>query len=139
MAKGNKLLAMSLAATLATGSALTSVAHADQLSDVVFDEAQPRGGSIVVDALIARPILTASTVVGSALFIASLPFSLPGGTVANTWDTLVLTPSEQAFIRCLGCTPTQHERIRAERKTAQLAEDAARSEAEKTEAAAPVN
>lgn len=134
MVKGKKLLAMSLAVTMAASTALSGVARADQMSDDIFDESRPKGGSMIMDALIARPLLAGATVVGAAFFVVSMPFSLVGGTVGHTWERMVLTPGEQAFIRCLGCTPVQHERIRSERKTAQLADDAATARVEEAPA-----
>lgn len=130
MVKGNKLLAMSLAVSMVASTALSGMARADQMSDDIFDESRPKGGSMLMDALIARPLLAGATVVGAGFFLVSMPFSLVGGTVGHTWDRMVVTPGEQAFIRCLGCTPVQHERIRSERKTAQLADDAANVAAE---------
>lgn len=117
MGKSKKLLAMTLAATLAAGSTLSNVAQADQMSDQVFDESRPSGGAMVVDTLIARPILIAGTLIGAGLFVISVPFSLLGGNPRGALHALVATPAESAFLRCLGCTPVQNERMAAEYKT----------------------
>src|SRR5690606_29481786 len=55
------------------------------------------------DALFARPVLIATTVVGAAVYIVSLPFSLLGGNAGEAGEVLVLGPAKAAFWRCLGC------------------------------------
>ncbi len=67
-------------------------------------EAQPSGGAMVVDALVARPLLVVATAAGTGLFLVSLPFTALGGNVGGAAETLVKTPAEAAFRRCLGCT-----------------------------------
>ncbi|MGR2739926.1 hypothetical protein ACUY1T_15915 [Billgrantia sp. Q4P2] len=67
-------------------------------------EARPSGGAMVADALIARPLLLVATLGGTALFVVSLPFSAMGGNVDAAAETLVKTPAEATFRRCLGCT-----------------------------------
>ncbi len=67
-------------------------------------EAQPSGGAMVVDALVARPLLIVATAAGTGLFLVSLPFTALGGGVGSTAETLIKTPAEAAFRRCLGCT-----------------------------------
>lgn len=126
MVKRNKLLVTALAATLAAASSMSGVARAE--SAATFGDARPGGISMMADALIARPFLMGATAIGAGLFTLSLPFTLVGGTTDHTWDTLVVTPAEAAFVRCLGCTPVQHERARAERIT-QRQVDAAAAEA----------
>lgn len=66
-------------------------------------EARPSGAAMTLDALIARPLLAAATVGGSAVFVVSLPFTLLGGGVGEAADTLIKTPAEATFRRCLGC------------------------------------
>jgi hypothetical protein len=56
------------------------------------------------DALIARPILLAMTMVGAVVFVASLPFSLIGGNAGQAAEVLVAGPARATFARCLGCT-----------------------------------
>ncbi|MFY0991750.1 hypothetical protein [Halomonas sp. C05BenzN] len=67
-------------------------------------EAQPSGGAMVADALVARPLLVAATLGGTAVFLVSLPFTALGGGVDTAAETLIKTPAEAAFRRCLGCT-----------------------------------
>ncbi|MCE0734134.1 hypothetical protein LWH48_15315 [Halomonas sp. G15] len=67
-------------------------------------EAQPSGGAMIADAVIARPLLAAATVGGTAVFLVTLPFTALGGGVDTAAETLIKTPAEAAFRRCLGCT-----------------------------------
>ncbi|WP_444985570.1 hypothetical protein [Halomonas mongoliensis] len=67
-------------------------------------EAQPSGGAMVADALIARPLLAVATVAGTAVFLVSLPFTALGGGVDTAAEALIKTPAEATFRRCLGCT-----------------------------------
>ena len=58
------------------------------------------------DALVARPFGLALTVIGSAVFVVSLPFTALAGGVGEAADTLVMTPAKETFFRCLGCVHT---------------------------------
>jgi hypothetical protein len=107
----------SLVASAVVAAAVSSPALADQYSDQIFGEDHVSGGAILMDALIARPVLFVGTAVGASLFVVSAPFSLAGGNVGTAWETLVEVPAGHAFSRCLGCTPVQHERAKAARAT----------------------
>jgi len=79
--------------------------RADNLSgDPVYKNDTPKGFAMVGDLLVARPLLVGATLVGTALFIVSLPFSLASGSVGSTAESLVLEPGREAFVRCLGCS-----------------------------------
>jgi len=58
--------------------------------------------SVVVDVLVARPISFAATVVGSALFVVSLPFAAASRSTKDTAETLVVTPARDLFTRPVG-------------------------------------
>jgi hypothetical protein len=45
--------------------------------------------------------------VGTGLFVVTLPFSALGGNVKETADTLVVGLAKSTFTRCMGCTETQ--------------------------------
>lgn len=65
-----------------------------------FDEVTD--ASIAGDFLFCRPLGIAFTVVGSVLFVASLPFSLLGDNVGQVANTLVVEPARFTFTRPLG-------------------------------------
>jgi hypothetical protein len=70
-------------------------------------EERPGGAAMMADLLVARPLGIVFTVVGTAAFVVSLPFSAAGGNVGEAAEKLVLNPARETFVRCLGCT-TQH-------------------------------
>ena len=67
--------------------------------------AAPSAEAMLVDGLIYRPLYLASTVLGTGVFIVTLPFSAAGGNVRDAGERLVLEPAREAFSRCLGCLP----------------------------------
>ena len=69
----------------------------------IYNSEAPKGYAMMGDLLIARPLLIAVTVVGAAAFIVSFPFSLMGGNVGDSAQSLVGDPMREAFVRCLGC------------------------------------
>lgn len=80
--------------------AFASVGHARTLDE------SPSALAMTGDALFARPVLLATTIVGSAVYLVSLPFSLLGGNAEEAGDVLVVGPAKATFVRCLGCTMT---------------------------------
>lgn len=98
---------LALVVSVSVGAASVP-AFADDLStaeDVV--NSRPTAAAMIGDALIARPGLIAMTVIGSGLFVVTLPFSALGGNVGEAGHMLVVGPAKSAFLRCLGCTETQ--------------------------------
>jgi len=67
-------------------------------------EDEPTGGEMMADALVARPIGLATTILGAATFVITLPFSALGGNIDQAADKLVVEPGRETFVRCLGCT-----------------------------------
>lgn len=63
----------------------------------------PSAMEMAFDGLIIRPITLVATVLGSAIWVATLPFSLLGGNAGEAADVLVIGPAEATFLRCLGC------------------------------------
>jgi hypothetical protein len=58
--------------------------------------------SVAVDVVVARPVSFALTVVGSALFVVSLPVAITAGGVDKVAKTLVVGPAKDTFTRPLG-------------------------------------
>ena len=67
-------------------------------------EENPSAGAMMADLLVARPLLLAGTVLGTAVYVVALPFTLLGGNAGDAAETLVLDPAEATFLRCLGCS-----------------------------------
>ena len=118
MVKGNKVLAMTLAATLAIGAVLPVDAQADQMTDEIFDESHPSAAAMFLDTFGARPVYIVTAVVGVAVTAVSLPFSLLGGNTGEVAKAWIGVPAKNAFLRCVGCTPAQDDRKEAESASA---------------------
>lgn len=75
-------------------------------------EANPHGPSgidMAADLLIGRPVLLATTIVGSAIWLVALPFSALGGNVEESAEALVIGPARATFVRCLGCSSNTYQ------------------------------
>ncbi|WP_111657718.1 hypothetical protein [Isoalcanivorax indicus] len=83
----------------------------------VYAEERPGELATIGDAVFVRPVMLVVTGLGLVAFTASLPFSALGGNVDEAGERLVKAPARSTFLRCLGCTPAQHEQRRAERRT----------------------
>lgn len=70
-----------------------------------------RGSDMVLDLVITRPFGLAASVVGAALFVVALPFTIPSGSVQESANQLVKRPLEYTFDRPLG----EFERCGADR------------------------
>ena len=64
---------------------------------------EPDVYEMATDAVIARPVGTAITILGAAAFVVTLPFSALGGNIKQSAQTLVVKPAKETFVRCLGC------------------------------------
>lgn len=67
-------------------------------------EETPSALAMTGDALLARPLLLATTLGGSAIYVVSYPFSYLGGNSGEAAEVLVGGPFRATFSRCLGCT-----------------------------------
>jgi hypothetical protein len=65
---------------------------------------EPPTPAAMVGDVITRPIMLGATIIGTGLFLATLPFSLIGGNAGQAGDVLVVKPFQATFMRCLGCT-----------------------------------
>jgi hypothetical protein len=80
---------------------------AGETSDASKPETQykPTAEQMIIDGLVYRPLSLAGTLLGTGLFIVTLPFSLLGGNADVAGERLVLEPANSTFDRCLGCLP----------------------------------
>jgi len=69
----------------------------------------PSGLDMAADLIIGRPVLLATTIVGSAIWLVALPFSALGGNVEESTEALVIGPAKATFVRCLGCSSNAYE------------------------------
>ena len=62
----------------------------------------PSGMAMAADLVIARPLGLAATVLGTVVFVASLPFQALAGNVSDPARRLVVEPASFTFTRPLG-------------------------------------
>lgn len=102
-----------MARRLSRGFSVLAMALVLMLPQLGYSQAvqeQPSALAMTGDLLIARPLLLCATVLGTAVYVVSLPFSLAGGNAAGAADTLVLGPAKATFVRCLGCTKSGYRK-----------------------------
>jgi len=66
------------------------------------DHKSSSGPAMVADLVLIRPIGLIATVLGSVVFVVSLPFTLLGGNVDEAAKSLVVEPAKFTFVRPLG-------------------------------------
>lgn len=66
------------------------------------EKEQPLAARLIVDVLIARPIGFASTILGTGVFVAWLPYTLPTLSVGESAKGLIVDPFKFTFMRPLG-------------------------------------
>ena len=104
---GKKMLRLAAIIVLCT-TLLPAAYAADKLkisghyrNDAVFIE-PGSGEAMVLDAFVFRPIGLATTLIGGAAFVVSLPFTVLGGNVDEAADKLIVEPIDYTFKRKLG-------------------------------------
>lgn len=103
---------MRLMATLRNSAAIAAASLTLFFSPTASAERineKPSAGAMVADALVARPLYFVLSQVGSAVYGVTLPFTLLGGNATEAAETLVVTPLQAGFIRCLGCSSVESQ------------------------------
>jgi len=92
--------------SLLAGAVLSLAAASASAQDGTGYEAtasgSPSAAAMTVDLLVARPLGLAATVIGTVVFVASLPFSALAGNVGDPARKLVAEPAKFTFVRPLG-------------------------------------
>jgi hypothetical protein len=71
-------------------------------STLSFAVSTDKDEAMLLDTLIGRPAGLVATVVGTAVFVVGLPFSLLGGNTGDTARNLVVNPARFTFGRPVG-------------------------------------
>ena len=123
--QGKKMKRVITAVALAS---MMSVSMAACATDVMENgsgtvSGRPTVWAMGIDAGLVRPVGVAATIIGAGIFVVTLPFSLLGGNMEESAESLVLAPAKMTFLRCLGCTEGQdnenRDRIKAHQVDAQ--------------------
>ena len=65
---------------------------------------RPSASEMTLDMLFVRPAMFVGTLLGTGIYVISLPVSLLGGNAKEAANKLVVSPFRATFLRCLGCT-----------------------------------
>lgn len=94
---------------LMAAAALSVMLVAPQISVAQQVDEEPSALAMAGDAIVARPLGLVFTVVGTALYLVTLPFTLAGGNAKQAGKELVVGPAQATFVRCLGCTTSGYK------------------------------
>ncbi len=61
-----------------------------------------KGTDMLVDVVIMRPLGVATMLIGTALTVVALPFTIPTGSVGESAREMIVKPAEFTFKRPLG-------------------------------------
>lgn len=120
------VLAGVFATTLMLSGMAPLSAEASNRPGQEYGKESAREFAMVGDIFLVRPVMGLITVAGLATFTATLPFSALGNNVDEAAETLVRHPANNTFLRCLACTPTEHEQKQRERRTRKAEREAQR-------------
>jgi hypothetical protein len=67
-----------------------------------YDDGPYNGGAVAVDVFLVRPFCLLGTIIGSAIFVVSLPVAIPSRSVHSAAHALVVVPAHATFTRPLG-------------------------------------
>jgi hypothetical protein len=70
---------------------------------------EPSAPVVAADGLIARPLGLATTIAGTALFLVTLPFSAPSGSVNESAQGMIVRPGGYTFVRPMGRSDARFE------------------------------
>jgi hypothetical protein len=80
----------------------TSLVHATAHSSYLTRTEDVSAEAMIVDGLLLRPGGIVATVVGTAVFVVTLPFSIPPRSVDKAAQKLIMDPARYTFVRPLG-------------------------------------
>lgn len=89
------VLSAALSFSLAVGSLPAQAAS-------YADDDEPDAGDMLADAVVVRPLTFIAGLVGGALWVVSLPFTIPGGNAGEVADKAFTGPMRYTFYRPLG-------------------------------------
>ncbi len=88
-----------ISAVLALALVATPLATVAQSEEPVTGD---RTTDMVLDVVVMRPLGLVATVLGTALTVVALPFTIPSGSVGASAHALIVRPAEYTFKRPLG-------------------------------------
>lgn len=99
----NRILVYTLVVTLSISGLLLSGSVVAAGCDTDYRQGkEPVAGAMLADAVVVRPLTLVASVLGAAIWVVTLPFTLLGGNTDEAGDVLVLDPLCYTFKRPLG-------------------------------------
>jgi len=98
-------IAITLVVCLLVSASLAHAAASGTMrkaSDLETRLQEPRAETMIIDFLLLRPLGLVGTALGTAVFVVSLPFSLPTKSADKAAQKLVVDPAKFTFARPLG-------------------------------------
>lgn len=99
------MLAVSLLWSLSGTATAGVLGYSMDRADKGFQDkpnAEPSASVVAADGLIARPLGLATTIAGTGLFLVTLPFSIPSGSVNESAQGMIVRPGGWTFVRPMG-------------------------------------
>lgn len=93
-----RLISVGVAMIILVSISLTPLSAAEPI--------EPSPDEVAADLLFVRPLALCSIVVGSVIFIGSLPFTIPTGNLSLAGRKLVVAPIKYTFEKPLGALDT---------------------------------
>lgn len=94
-----KVVGCALAACVGLVPALIPV---ETLANDIERTEEPTAGEMMFDGVVVRPLMLGGTIIGAAIFVATLPFSIPAGGVSGAGRKLIAEPAGYTFTRPFG-------------------------------------
>ena len=83
--------------------------RADKQKFTLKTQEAPSSLWVASDAILGRPLGLAATIVGTTLFVVTLPFTVPSDSVSEAGQGLVVTPGGWTFVRPMGLPDPRFE------------------------------
>jgi hypothetical protein len=80
----------------------TSLVHAAEDSSYIARSDDVSAEAIIADGLLLRPSGVLATMLGTVVFVVTLPFSIPTKSVDKAAQKLIVDPAKYTFVRPLG-------------------------------------
>lgn len=81
---------------------VSGVSTAQPVSDTTPSPSERAVGAILLDFFLLRPLGLAGTAIGSAIYVVTLPVSLPTRSARHVARHMVIAPAQYTFVRPLG-------------------------------------
>ncbi len=81
---------------------MSGTSAAQSASQTTPSPSERAAGAIVLDFFLLRPLGLLGTAIGSAIYVVTLPVSLPTRSAQHVAEQLVIAPAQYTFTRPLG-------------------------------------